>query len=231
MRRRRAVLVLVVGTALLAAVAAVMPQLIEESSIGWSTVNTKGVPAEQGSAQEALGKLEVKGRASKTGYARTEFGNGWAKVNGCTTRDIILHRDLENVVLDTDCKVVGGQLHDPYTATTIMFNRDNANEVQIDHVVALSDAWQKGAQQLTKTQREQLANDPLELLAVDGGANQQKSDGDAATWLPKNKSFRCAYVARQIAVKVKYSLWVSEAEKNAMNDVLSGCPTQQLPVM
>jgi hypothetical protein len=98
--------------------------------------------------------------------------------------------------------------------------------VQIDHVVALSDAWQTGAQQLSANQREQLANDPLELLAVDGPANQQKSDGDAATWLPPNKPFRCQYVARQIAVKAKYMLWVTAAEKEAMQRVLASCSGQ-----
>jgi hypothetical protein len=101
--------------------------------------------------------------------------------------------------------------------------------VQIDHVVALSDAWQKGAQQLTRAQRIQLANDPLELLAVDGPANQQKADGDAATWLPSNKAFRCQYVARQVAVKQKYTLWVTDAEKQAVADILKDCPNEPLP--
>ena len=101
--------------------------------------------------------------------------------------------------------------------------------MQIDHVVALSDAWQKGAQQLSMAMREQLANDPLELLAVDGPANQAKGDGDAATWLPPNKPYRCAYVARQIAVKQKYHLWVTSAERDAMQKILSGCAGQALP--
>ncbi len=101
--------------------------------------------------------------------------------------------------------------------------------MQIDHVVALSNAWQTGAQKLSKTTRTELANDPYNLLAVDGPANQQKSDGDAATWLPSNKSFRCEYVARQIGVKHKYSLWVTQSEKNAMSNVLSACPTQTIP--
>ena len=95
--------------------------------------------------------------------------------------------------------------------------------MQIDHVVALSDAWQKGAQQLTAEQRVQLANDPLNLLAVDGPANQAKSDADAATWLPPHKPFHCQYVARQVAVKRKYQLWVTEAEKEAMIRILLSC--------
>ena len=96
-------------------------------------------------------------------------------------------------------------------------------------MVALSDAWQKGAQKLSQTKRTELANDPYNLLAVQGKANQKKSDGDAATWLPSNKSFRCEYVARQIGVKHKYSLWITQAEKEAISKVLSSCPTQTVP--
>jgi len=184
-----------------------------------------------GQAADALEELAVKGRAPKTGYDRTQFGDGWRRVNGCDMRNIILHRDLSNAAVNDKCQVTSGALDDPYTGATIQFQRgaSSSADVQIDHVVALGDAWQKGAQQLTGDERERLANDPLELLAVDGPANQQKSDGDAATWLPPNKAFRCQYVARQIAVKKKYRLWVSQAEKDAMKRVLSVCPGQKLP--
>lgn len=182
-----------------------------------------------GSALVALKELPVKGRAPKTGYERAQFGDGWGQINGCSTRNIILNRDLKNVVLDEDCKVVSGTLDDPYTGEIINFTKDKSTAVQIDHVVALSNAWQTGAQQLSKAQRIQLANDPLELLAVSGPANQAKGDADAATWLPKNKAFRCQYIARQIAVKKKYSLWVTTSELEAMTTVLSGCKNQALP--
>jgi hypothetical protein len=177
----------------------------------------------------ALEALEVKGRAPKTGYTRAEFGNGWATVNGCDTRNIILYRDLRDPVLDEACDVISGVLQDAYTGTSIQFSRGEGSAIQIDHVIALSNAWQTGAQQLTKAVRIQLANDPLELIAVDGPANQEKGDGDAATWLPSNKPFRCEYIARQIAVKQKYSLWVTPAEKKAMKKVLDSCPYQKLP--
>jgi hypothetical protein len=184
-----------------------------------------------GTAASVLNELPVKGRAPKTNYNREQFGSGWAQVRGCDTRNIILQRDLMAVVKNDKCQVVSGRLDDPYTGKAISFTRGalSSQDVQIDHVVALSDAWQKGAQQLTETRREQLANDPQELLAVDGVANQQKSDGDAATWLPSNRSFRCQYVARQIAVKKKYDLWVTEAEKDAILQVLATCPGQALP--
>lgn len=184
-----------------------------------------------GVAADALGQLPIKGRAPKTDYSRAQFGDGWATVDGCDVRNIILHRDLKDVVANEDCKVLSGALQDPYTGNTVQFKRGSgtSDDVQIDHVVALSDAWQKGAQQLSAAERKQLANDPLELLAVDGKTNQQKGASDAATWLPPNKTFRCQYVARQIAVKAKYKLWVTQAEHDAMNRILSGCPGQALP--
>lgn len=184
-----------------------------------------------GSAAKLLKTIPIKGRAAKTGYERSMFGDGWAVRDGCDTRNIILNRDLDNVAIGDGCKIQSGILSDPYTGKKIQFQRgaDTSDDVQIDHVVALSDAWQKGAQLLTPERREEMANDPLELLAVDGLSNQQKGDGDAATWLPPNKAFRCQYIARQIAVKAKYSLWVTQAEHDAMARVLGVCPGQGLP--
>lgn len=190
--------------------------------------NTNSSP--ETTAVSALNELAVKGRASKTGYSRTQFGDGWTNTGGCDTRNMILARDLKNVVTNDECQVESGILNDPYTGETIRFERGpSSSDVQIDHVVALNDAWQKGAQQLSYEKRVELANDPLELLAVEGSANQQKSDSDAATWLPPNKAFRCQYVARQIAVKKKYGLWVTIAEKDAISRVLASCPGQSLP--
>lgn len=192
------------------------PQAARQQTLQESTDDAKD-------ALTTLELLEVKGRAPKTGYSRDRFGNGWGKTNGCDTRNIILYRDLVNPVLEGECTVVSGILNDPYTGAVIEFHTSTSSAVQIDHVVALSDAWQKGAQQLSVETRKRLANDPLNLLAVDGPANRQKSDGDAATWLPKNKAFRCEYVERQVAVKHKYELWVTGAEKEAIKDVLSKC--------
>jgi hypothetical protein len=189
-----------------------------------------------GSAVTTLATLVVKGRAPKTGYDRALFGQAWADVdrNGCDTRNDILRRDLTRFTLKAGthgCLVLKGTLHDPYTGSTISFIRgpSTSNAVQIDHVVALSDAWQKGAQQWSPTRRTAFANDPLNLLAVDGPTNLRKGDGDAATWLPPRKAGRCAYVARQIAVKHRYGLSVTAAERDAMVRVLTACPGQPLP--
>lgn len=179
-------------------------------------------------ASDYLEQLEIKGRAPKTGYARTEFYNNWPNVDGCSLRQIIIRRELgESAELD-GCDVVGGTFTEPYTGSVMTFYQksDFSKKLQIDHIVALSDAWQKGAQYQTKDERYSLATDPLNLIAVDSSANQQKSDGDAATWLPPNKIFRCQYVARQISVKYKYHLWVSQAEHDAMSAVLATCPNE-----
>lgn len=183
-----------------------------------------------------LAKLPVKGRAPKTGYdRRKQFGVSWTDDvpvqfghNGCDTRNDILRRDLHGITLKPNthgCVVLTGVLADPYTGARINFQRGvgTSNAIQIDHVVALSDAWQKGAQQLSAQQRQDLANDPRNLLAVQGRANEQKRDGDAATWLPKNKAYRCTYVSKQVAVKSDYHLWVTKAEKEAIERVLSKC--------
>ena len=125
------------------------------------------------------------------------------------------------------CTVVAGEFDEPYTGEHRVFTeKSQISKIQIDHVVALSDAWQKGAQYMEKDVRYNIATDPLNLLAVDGPANEQKSDGDAATWLPSNKKFRCQYVARQVSVKYKYGLWVTEAEKTAISNVLTNCPKE-----
>jgi hypothetical protein len=184
--------------------------------------------APTGSALDAVSRLEVKGRAPRTGYRRDQFGDGWASLDGCDTRDRILARDLRRTAGDS-CRVQSGLLADPYTATSIRFVRGGASEVDIDHVVALGDVWQKGAQQWTYARRVRFANDPLNLLAVDASANRQKGDGDAATWLPPNKSYRCTYVARQIAVKRRYRAWVTRAERDAMERVLERCSRTPLP--
>jgi Protein of unknown function (DUF1524)/Excalibur calcium-binding domain len=184
-----------------------------------------------GTAAAALARLAVKGRAPKTGYDREQFGGDWATVNGCDMRNRMLARDQHDVVYDNGsaCEIASGTLPDPYTGARIRFVRGGAADVDVDHVVALGDAWQKGAQQWSYGARVQFANDPLNLLAVDASANRQKGDSDAASWLPPNKRFRCDYVARQIAVKRRYKAWVTSAEKDAMRRVLAGCPKQKLP--
>lgn len=184
-------------------------------------------------AAEVIAALPVKGRAPMTGYDRALFGQAWSDVdrNGCDTRNDVLRRDLVQVKIKEGtqgCLVESGILPDPYSGEQVTFLRGDSN-VEIDHVVPLADAWQKGAQQWTPEQREAFANDPLNLIATKASLNQQKRAGDAATWLPPNRAFRCAYVARQAAVKDRYGAWVTEAEQTAMLRVLAACPGEPLP--
>jgi hypothetical protein len=189
---------------------------------------------EQNTALAALATVPVKGRAPKTGYDRDRFGPAWADTdrNGCDTRNDMLARDLADETFKagtSSCVVLNGKLLDPYTGRTLTFTKADANAIQIDHVVALSNAWQTGAQHWPAEKRLAFANDPLNLLAVDGPTNGSKGDGDAATWLPPNKSYRCSMVARQVAVKVKYALWMTAAERDASARVLSECPREPAP--
>ncbi len=181
-------------------------------------------------ASTVLEKLEIKGRAPKTGYRREEFYKSWPNVDGCNLRQRILKRELgaTATLAEDKCTVISGEFDEPYTGSHLVFyeKSDLSKGLQIDHVVALSDAWQKGAQYLSAETRYEIATDPLNLLAVDSSANQGKSDGDAATWLPPNKAFRCQYVARQVSVKYKYELWVTQAEHDAIARILETCPNE-----
>ncbi len=230
--RQRRVVVLLVSMLIVAAGAGYQAYIDQRAKQQVQSVATTvaGSPA-----LDALSTLPIKGKAPKTGYTREQFSNGWGSAGACDIRNFILKRDMTGVITtsETDCTVQQGTLLDPYTTKTITFVRgtNSSDDVQIDHVVALSNAWQTGAQQISSEQRHNLANDPLNLLAVDGPTNQKKSDADAATWLPPNKSYRCQYVARQVAVKKKYLLWVTQSEFEAIKQVLADCPDQILPVV
>lgn len=198
-------------------------------------------PVSGGTAASALAALPVKGRAPMTGYSREQFGQAWSDDvnvafghNGCDTRNDILRRDLHGTTLKpgtNGCVVLTGSLTEPYSGQNVTFARGSSTSslVQIDHVVALADAWQSGAQEWTGDTRQEYANDPLVLMAADGHLNQQKGASNAASWLPPNKSFRCTYVARQVAIKTKYHLWVTAPERDAIARVLATCPSQALP--
>ncbi|WP_237565296.1 GmrSD restriction endonuclease domain-containing protein [Ornithinimicrobium cavernae] len=193
------------------------------------------VVAAPGTALAVLADLEVKGRAATTGYDRDLFQYRSYDLdrNGCDVRNDILRRDLTDLVIKHDtrgCVALSGTLHSPYSGETIAFVRDSTGgAIEIDHVVALSDAWQKGAQAWDEDTLRTFGNDPLNLLAVEGRLNSQKGAGDTATWLPPHKPYRCAYVARQVAVKHEYGLWVTEAEHDAMERILTDCPDEPLP--
>lgn len=219
---------------------AARPAAAQPQAPGVSAVPADVSQAGPASALALLATVVIKGRAPMTGYTRDQFGPAWTDDNddpmghnGCDTRNDILRRDLLVTAFTATghgCAVLTGTLADPYTGRTIAFARGGSSSaVQIDHVVPLGDAWQSGAQQWPVQERIDLANDPLDLLAVSSPQNEAKGDGDAATWLPANRVYRCAYVARQVAVKARYELWMTRAEHDAIASILGTCPTQPAP--
>lgn len=174
---------------------------------------------------DELAVIDVRPADPMTGYSREQYGRRWADVdrNHCDTRNDILARDLVHIERD-GCVVLSGLLPDPYTGLDIVWRKGpRSADVQVDHVVALANAWATGAAHLAPRLRVELANDPLNLLAVDGRENQAKGAADASEWLPPNEAARCPYAARQVAVKRRYGLWVTPPERDALVVVLQDC--------
>lgn len=226
---------------------AVAVVLLAALGIFWAGRNAPGAAdsaqgpsgsTESSPALLAARALPVLDSSSLGSYDRELFA--WRGVdldrNGCDTRNDVLRRDLTELVIregSQGCKVEAGTLAEPYTGSTILFvvggGPTNDGGIQIDHVVALANAWVSGADAWDSTTLQTFGNDPLNLLAVDGDANQSKGSGNASQWLPQNFEFHCEYVARQVAVKTAYSLSVTASELTAMERVLANCPDQELP--
>ena len=190
---------------------------------GLAAIRSSG---DRAAAVKLIGKVATKGRGAKTGYSRDEFGYAWADDaedvpfahNGCDTRNDVLARDGEDLKYRSGSKCVLSSmtLHDPYTGKTIAWKKTDAAEVQIDHVMPLSYDWQMGAARWSRSKRMQIANDPLNLMPVDGSANSSKGDSGPATWLPPVKGVRCSYAVRFAQVALKYDLAVTAPDKDAM---------------
>ncbi|MGW7252541.1 HNH endonuclease family protein [Streptomyces sp. NPDC054834] len=189
--------------------------------------------ADKAKARSLIEKVATKGRGPKTGYERDKFGYAWMDSapggipfahNGCDSRNDLLKRDGEKVRFraGSDCVVTSMTLHDPYTGKAIEWTKSRATKVQIDHVMPLSYDWQMGASRWAKGKREDIANDPLNLIPVDGPTNGAKSDSGPASWLPPNKQIRCAYSVRFAQVSLKYDLPVTVADKQMMLEQCGG---------
>ena len=207
-----------------------------------ATPHSEAPPAAESGDQYAealatLATLPIKGRAPKTGYSRDQFGPAWSDNvtvegghDGCPTREDQMRQHLTDVVIKpgtNGCVVLSGTLYDPYSGTTVPFQRgrETSSLIQLDHLVPLLESWQKGSQGWDSDKRRNFANDPANLQLTIGSLNMQKKAGDIATWLPPNKSYRCTYVARIVGVKATYGLWVTQAEHDAMSDILTKCPS------
>lgn len=172
------------------------------------------------------------------GYDRERYFGTWQKsprlCGTGTSRDYILKRDLASPVMDSRCRVVSGVLDDPYTGTVINFRRgvNTSGLVQIDHVVALQDAWASGASSWPQSRRVAYANDPDVLLASQGAANMAKGNGvdwKAAAdpvWLPSYRPYRCDYMAKRVSIKHKYGLLMSKPEREQTVCLLEACPAR-----
>jgi hypothetical protein len=189
------------------------------------------VPAVTGAVSAVAARAELAGLtvapARPGGYERAkDFGPAWSydyDRNGCRARDDVLRRDLSQIRTQGRCTVVAGVLADPYTGRTIVFTKARAAAVQIDHVYPLAAAWAHGARAWTPDQWLRLANDPANLLAVDGPTNESKGDRTPAQWQPR-PAFRCAYAQKYIGVARRYRLTVAAADKAALGAALGTCP-------
>lgn len=218
-RRRRSFALIIILAALLFVLLSGLLSTSSRNNPNSGSINYKP-------SLDKLSELKTSPKTSSQSYQRSFFGSGWTTTNGCDTRNLILYRDLTDTAVSSECLVLSGVLADPYSGQIINFKRgENSSDVQIDHVVALNDAWLSGAESLTTEERIKFANDPLELLAVSGKQNQAKLGSDASQWLPPNKTFKCTYVARQIDIKAKYKLTISSSENDVMKKVLSNCGT------
>ncbi len=195
-----------------------------EKNAGGSGTTQVGSPDE---APQALQQLEVTPPGSMSGYSRESFEHwsrandfGWdAPQNSCDAREAALIRDGEDVQTGEGCKVDSGSWYDPYTTQTFT----DPQEIDIDHVVPLANAWRSGASSWTDDERERYANDPEVLLSVEDNANQSKGDKGPETWKPPNEAEWCDYAERWIQIKGKYDLSVNEQEKAALEQMLGTC--------
>ena len=163
---------------------------------------------------------------------------GSAPQNSATTRqnpeearNDILDRDLSEktyvAIKRCPTAVATGTLLDPYTSSVVAFTRGNqiGAAVQIDHIVPLALAWDLGARGWPDDLRTRFANDPANLLAVDGQANQDKGDKEPALWMPPNAAFHCQYAMQFIAVLRGYGLPVDAPSVPVLREAAATCPT------
>jgi hypothetical protein len=220
---------------LLAVVVAI--QVVASTQSAGRFLAAADVPTVAPGVDVLAGIAEIPQRIRGNDYRRAAFGDSWTDDNaapgghnGCDTRNDILDRDLvdKTYVSISRCPnaVATGTLHDPYTSETINLVRGNQTgaAVQIDHLVPLAYAWDQGARNWTDEMRVRFANDPANLLAVDGPINEDKSDGEPAVWMPPNHAFWCQYAVQFVAVMRGYGLPVDAPSVPVLRDAAGTCP-------
>lgn len=206
----------------LVALTACQPIAVDNGAGGGSTGTGKaptGANATRATAD--LHDLASAGQLSMAGYSRDRF-HIWAQQGGdCDTRDVVLKRDGNGVKATTDCKITAGSWKSPYNGKTY----GDPQQLEIDHIVPLANAWRSGAQNWSDDKRKQFANDLTrpELVAVDNHDNLSKGDQDPSQWKPPSQDFWCTYAEDWITVKAYWKLTVTSAEKSALTDMLGTC--------
>jgi Protein of unknown function (DUF1524) len=203
----------------LATVSACQP--IDTAAPSGGTDTSKPLVASAAQASHELSALQVAANGSISGYVRDDFKTWDSQGGGCDTRDVVLKRDGSGVKVEGECKIVSGTWVSPYNQKTY----HSAQDLQIDHLVPLGDAWESGAKDWSASKKEAYANDlkdPL-LLAVDVSDNESKGDDDPSGWKPPNHGFWCTYAKDWISVKSVWGLTVTTAEKSALNEMLHTC--------
>ncbi|MBB0246691.1 DUF1524 domain-containing protein [Streptomyces alkaliphilus] len=170
-------------------------------------------------AQTELNQLRVAAEGTMSGYSRDLFPH-WRSSGGCTTRQTVLKRDGNNVVVNSSCQPTSGTWYSQFDGVTLT----SASQVDIDHFVPLAEAWRSGARTWTTTERREFANDLYwpQLIAVSASSNRSKGDQDPANWQPR-AAYRCTYARIWIRVKHRWDLTVDSAEKSALQGMLNTC--------
>lgn len=183
-----------------------------------------------GTALSLLGRLVTKAEHG-AGYSRSKF-QLWidADGDGCDTRDeVLIAESRKPVRIGSGCRIYGGKWYSAYDGKWTT----NPSTFDIDHVVALKEAWDSGAWSWTRARRRAYANDlgsGRSLRAVSAVSNRSKSDRDPAQWLPPRSSFRCTYATQWVATKVRWHLAVNKAERRALRNILVSCPARTITV-
>lgn len=229
-----------VAAVLAVALAVVVAYQTVSSSVQQTAVYTAeaDVPTVAPGVDVLAGVARVPTRLRSGDYRRAAFGEAWTDDNtapgghnGCDTRNDILERDLidKTYVAISRCPaaVATGVLRDPYTSQTISFVRgaQTGAAVQIEHIVPLAYAWDQGARHWTDEMRVRFANDPANLVAVDGPTNQDKGDAEPALWMPPNRAFHCQYAVQFVAVLRGYGLPVDAPSASVLHDAAGTCPS------
>ncbi|MDP4501829.1 GmrSD restriction endonuclease domain-containing protein [Nonomuraea turcica] len=183
--------------------------------------------AEPNSVRQARAELErltvAKPHPLHT-YKRAEFMTDWSRQKGaCDTREIVLLLNAWTVGRDAACSPISGIWYSPYDGRTLT----STDQIDVDHVVPLANAWISGADTWSPARRHAFANDVVrpELIPVSESSNLAKGGHSPANWRPSVTEYWCTYARAWITVKHHYRLHITSREKNALDDMLDTCPS------